>query len=430
METMGNAVVKQANVFFNRNFMLLFYGKIISQLGDQIYAFALSWYILDLTKSSLQMSLFLVAEMLMFVVVSPFGGIIADRLNRKGIMIWMDAIRGVTVLLAAFLLYHHLLAIWMLYICGMILGFCGAVFSPAASAIIPNIVEEDQLTQATSMDQFTGSFCIVTGMVISGVLYHGIGVIAIFVLNAVSYLVSGVMEAWVAIPWKKPGSATEKSSLQRELGKVVRELDEGYRYVKENKLVFNLMLMYSLLFFISVPAGSVYLPYFFNVILKATPLQLALSQGCSWIGLILGSILVPLISKRYQLRKNIFWGLLVYSLFIFLLSVLVFPQQERLDHWTITMIFMALGTVMGIAITFFNIPAMTVFQKYTADEYRGRFWGLQTAVTSFALPVGYLMGGFLAQKVWMGYLFFATAIGVFLLNLWVVNLRELKELQD
>ena len=131
---------------------MLFSGKIISQLWDQIYAFALSWYILDLTKSSLQMAVFLMLNNIILALIAPFGGIIADHLNRKNIMVWMDIIRGITVLIMAFLLYHHLLQIWMLYISAIILSFCGAIFLPTASAIIPNIVKEVQLTQAQSSD--------------------------------------------------------------------------------------------------------------------------------------------------------------------------------------------------------------------------------------------------------------------------------------
>ena len=163
---------KPPSVLRNRNFLLLFSGKIISQLGDQVYAFALSWYILDLTKSSLQMAIFLIVDTLVVAIVSPFGGIVADRLNRKRILVWMDVMRGIVVLLSAFLLYSHILQIWMIYVSAVFLGFCGSLFSPAAGAIIPNIVEDKQLTQAVSLNNFTGSFCAASGLLVSGMLYN------------------------------------------------------------------------------------------------------------------------------------------------------------------------------------------------------------------------------------------------------------------
>jgi len=144
--------LKPKSVFENNNFMLLFSGKIISQLGDQIYAFSLSWYILDITKSSIAMSMFLVINCLIGAVISPFGGIIADRFARKKILVWMDVIRGIILTITALLLYLQMMQLWMLYISTIILAFCGSIFSPAVSAIIPNVVEENQLLQASSMD--------------------------------------------------------------------------------------------------------------------------------------------------------------------------------------------------------------------------------------------------------------------------------------
>jgi MFS family permease len=105
------ARLQPQSVFKNPNFLFLFSGKVISQLGDQIYAFALSWFILDITKSSLAMSIFLVINCFIGAVVSPFGGIIADRFSRKKILVWMDAIRGIIVVLSTLLLYLQLMQI-------------------------------------------------------------------------------------------------------------------------------------------------------------------------------------------------------------------------------------------------------------------------------------------------------------------------------
>jgi MFS transporter, DHA3 family, macrolide efflux protein len=212
VETVDSIQLKPPSIFLNRNFLMLFYGKIISQLGDQIYAFALSWYILDLTKSSFQMAIFLVINTIAVAAISPFGGIIADRLNRRAIMVWMDIISGLIVLVAALLLYQNSLQIWMLYMSALILGFCGAIFMPAASAIIPNIVMEDQLTEASSANQFTTSFCTMVGMLISGILYTWIGIFAIFMFNALSFFISGVMEARVEIPFQKSNDINRKTT--------------------------------------------------------------------------------------------------------------------------------------------------------------------------------------------------------------------------
>jgi MFS transporter, DHA3 family, macrolide efflux protein len=422
-------ITKPRSVFLNRNFLLLFFGKIISQMGDWVYLFALGWYILDITKSSFQMSIFLVIDTIVVAIVAPFGGIIADRFNRKGIMVWMDGIRGIIVLVGALLLYLHLMQIWMIYLSAMILGFCGAIFGPAAGAIIPNIVEENQLPQASSADQFAVSLCTITGMLTGGLLYGLVGINMIFILNALSYFVSGILEYNVEIPWKKPDKTGEKSGIGRELDKVIKELTEGFRYLYHNKLIFNLVIMNFLFILLCVPIVHVYTPYFFNVILKATPFQLSFPQSAIWIGTILGSVTVPLFLHRYKLKDAIFWGLLISSIGISLETLVLFPQiRSHFSNWEISAFLSAPKIIGGLSMTFFIIPINVIYQKYTSDEYRGRFWGIQGSLMTLSMASGYFIAGFFAQRVWLGYLFYIPAIVLLVINLWVTNLKEIKEL--
>lgn len=431
LETTATAVSKPPSVFLNRNFLLLYSGEVISMLWDHIYAFALSWYILDLTKSSLQQATFLVIDTIVVALISPLGGLIADRLNRKNIMVWMDVVRGMIVLIMAFLLYYHLLQIWMLYVSAIILGFCGAIFTPAGGAIIPSIVEERQLTQVYSANQFSISICTMLGMLISGVLYNVVGIFMIFLLNAVSYFISGVMEYCVQIPPKKPDASQRKSTLYQEFSRAVRELSEGFRYVRGNKVVYNLLLMNSIFNLVALPVVMVYSPYLFNVILKSTPLQLALPQASTWIGMIIGSFLATLFINRYKLKSSIFWGLLGCGIAIILDFLVVVPQiKSILRVWDIS-VFMAITTMTaGLSITFFTVSMYTIFQKYTSDEYRGRFWGFQSSLHTFAISIGYFIAGFLAQRVWLGWLFIGVGVSLFIIDLWVVNLKAIKELNE
>jgi DHA3 family macrolide efflux protein-like MFS transporter len=427
--SMAVGLLKPNSVFVNHNFMRLFSGKIISQLGDQIYAFSLSWYILDITKSSLAMSIFLVIGFLISAVVSPFGGIIADRFDRKKILVWMDVIRGTIVTIAALLMYLQMMQIWMLYGSQIVLALCGAVFSPTASAIIPNVVEENQLTQASSMDLFVGNFCSIAGMVIGSILYALMGVTAIFLLNAISYFVSGFLEGLIHIPLGKQTSPVrKKSSLYQELGGAVKSLYEGYQYVKSNKLIYNLILVYAIYFFIGYPLGMIYVPYTFNVILKAIPLQLSLALGANFLGSVIGSFIVPQFLHRYKLKRSIFWGIMIFGFgYLIVASIIFTPLKGSFDNWDITILWAIISIIIGIGMISFNIPINVIFQKYTLDEYRGRLWGLQSSIIAFTIGMGYLVGGILAQNVPMGFLFVGSSLALFAIDLWAVNIKEIKE---
>ena len=420
-----------SGVFSNRNFVLLFSGKVVSQLGDQVYAFALSWYILDLTRSSLQMALFLVIDTLVVAAISPLGGLLADRLNRKGMLVWTDVIRGLVVLGAAWLLSQHLLQIWMLYVSAVMLGFCGAVFAPAAGAIVPNIVEERQIADATSANQFSTNFCTMVGMLVSGLLYSWIGILAIFVLNAASFFFSGILEAAVEVPRMKPADSGGIVPARRRWQKVVAELGEGYQYVRGNAVISDLLVMNALFTIVALPIPVVYLPYFFNVILKASPFQLALPQAAIWVGMMAGSVLVSLCWRRCRLKNLILWGLLLLGLCTLAGVPWFFPQIR--DHFTngqISLVWTATSVICGLVVNFFTIPMYVIFQKHIADGYRGRFWGLENSLRTFAMSGGYLLGGMLAQRVWLGALFLGTALALFAVDAWAINQKAIKALHD
>ncbi len=418
-------------IFSNRNFVLLFSGKIISQLGDQVYAFALSWYILDLTRSSIQMALFLVIDTLVVAVISPLGGLWADRFNRKGMLVWMDVIRGLVVLAAAWLLSQHLLQIWMLYVSAIMLGFCGAVFAPAAGAIVPNIVEESQIGDATSANQFSTNLCTMLGMLVSGVLYSWIGIAGIFVLNAASFFFSGILEAAVEVPRVKPADSGRIMAARRQWQKAIAELTEGYWYIRGNAVVCDLLLMNALFNIVALPIPVVYLPYFFNVILKASPFQLALPQAAIWVGMMAGSVLVSLCWQRCRLKDLILWGLLLLGLCTLAGVPWFFPHiRGHFTNGQISLAWTATSMICGLVVNFFTIPMYVIFQKHISDGYRGRFWGMENSLRTFAMSSGYVLAGMLAQGVWLGFLFLGSALALFAVDAWAINRKAIKALHD
>lgn len=208
--------LKIPGVLRNRDYRLLFSARIISQLGDQIYVFAISWYILNVTHSSLQGAVPLILTTVITTFISLFGGTIADRLDRKHILVRTDILQGCILLVMVFLIYQNWLQLWMIYIFTVILAFCSSVFSPAASAIIPDIVPKKQLMEATSANQFAVSFCTMAGMLAGGVLYTLFGMTTVLVFNVASNLISAAMESRLNIPLKvreKPKFSLKKKDI-------------------------------------------------------------------------------------------------------------------------------------------------------------------------------------------------------------------------
>ncbi|HEX3028334.1 MAG TPA: MFS transporter [Clostridia bacterium] len=418
---------KLDGILNNRNFMFLFSGKLISLLGDQIYIFALSWYILSITHSSLKMSALIIAGILPYVIVGPFAGIIADKAERKGIIVALDLVRGVLVVLMAILLIKNMLTMPLLYLGTVILGLCGSVFSPAASAIIPNIVEKEKLTQATSIDSLISGVCNIAGMLTGGILFNLIGITSIFIINAASYILSAILECNIRIPKSLAAAEGSINKQENQMRSVLSELGAGYSYLKRNKGLFILFIFFGAINFIIYPIGMIFIPYIFNVILKSTAIQLSIAQGTIWIGFIAGSFIVPNLSFKGKLRNILIRSISTAGIVILLLSIPLFPILiGHIPVWAVVVFYSILSVVLGLSITFINIPVNVTFQKAIPDDIRGRVMALLSSVTSATVPIGYVFGGVLAQAVPMYVLFIVMS---FIMMMIVFQIKVSKPLR-
>ena len=198
----------------NKNFILLFFGQLVSNLGQVFYTFAISWYILDLTGSAGSSGLYLAFGAIVAIIFTPLGGVISDRFNRAKIIYITDYVRGFSILLAGLIImYNGVINIGsfsldlssfsfkliVLYINSFILSANSALFGPAVSAIIPSIVPDEALQKANASLQTQGSIVNIAGLVLAGALYSLIGVAAIFIINGIAYIGSAISEMFIKI---------------------------------------------------------------------------------------------------------------------------------------------------------------------------------------------------------------------------------------
>lgn len=398
----------EPSVFANKNFTLFFSARITSQLGDNLYTFAVLWYILDVTGSSLQMTVPLLLTTIITACVSLFGGTVADRRNRKLILVRTDIVQGIVLVLMAVLVSYNSLQIWMIYLLTVVLAFCSAVFSPAASALIPDIVLPKQVPQATSANQLTISLCTIAGMLAGGVLYQFFGITMVLLFNAASNLASAIMESRLKVPVHQ---ALKIASIRENVRHSLRDLADGYRHVKGNKPVFSFLWVNNMFNIISLPAGMVFISYFFNVYLKASAIEFALPQAFTWVGMIVVTLIVPLAMKRNTLPRLVCRSLLAMSVLTLAGTPIVFGvASDWLNAGQVSIIWTGINFLMGCSANMFIVPLYTFFQEQSAGEFRGRFWGIENSLRTLALGCGYLLAGILAQSISLAVLFAVYAV--------------------
>jgi MFS family permease len=215
----------------NHNFRRLWYGQIVSQLGDWLVSIALFTLLLNLTGSGQAVGLLLVAEFLPGALVGPFAGVMIDRLPRKLMMIGADIVRALIVLLL--LLVDGPEMVWLVYLAVAARVSLTAFFEPARSAIIPSLCRREELVSANAISGVTWSAMLALGAAIGGLVAGTLGVQVAFMVNAVTYLFSAVLITTIRVDeagGRRQAAGGRFGDRDAE-ARVLPELAEGLRYV-------------------------------------------------------------------------------------------------------------------------------------------------------------------------------------------------------
>ena len=223
----------------NRNFRFLWIGQVVSLLGDWFNLIASAALISHLTRSGLAVGSLFVVRMLAPFLISPLAGVLADRYNRKTLLIVADILRGIIVL--GFLLVRTPEQVWLLYVITAIqLAFSG-VFFPARNAIIPNIVSRSELGAANAISTSTWSVMLSLGAAIGGIVAGQWGIYPAFVVDSLSFFFSAFFIAHIQYV-HQPEESSEVSGAKQQIAAAFRQYIDGLNYLKNNKDIFAITL--------------------------------------------------------------------------------------------------------------------------------------------------------------------------------------------
>ena len=381
---------KNYNVF-NKNFILLFFGKFVSQIGDSIYNFGISIYLLELTGKGTVMASYLALSVLVGVLMGPFGGVIADRYDKVKLIYMMDIIRGFAISIAAAVIILKapiFLIVATLYITGIIIMMCASIFNPSSTSIITEIVIEDYLTKANSISASIQQIASIVGVVFGGILYVIIGPIGIVILNSLSYIGSGISEMFIKIEkGKKEIKADEEVSF-------FLEIKEGLQYVKQDNLIRSVVMFAVMINLVLAPVFSVIITFVINQVLKAPKIHIAYVEVAFSVGFILGSIIISLIKYEKRFGATLKIGLIFMWLFdICILINIACRMNNKYNNigFLIIMIIIMMG--MGMFNAIVNIPLQVIIQKKVKKELLGRVTALLATLCMMSMPLGMLLGG-------------------------------------
>ncbi|RLF86916.1 MFS transporter [Thermococci archaeon] len=378
----------------NRNFWLYAIGRFVSLVGSGVQDVALPLFILDLTGSGTIMGTFMIISMLPRLILYPIAGVVGDKINRKWIMVWMDFGRGVVILLLALLASRNLITIPLLFGMQFVVSIMNALFGPATSAMLPDIVDKEELMKANSILMSLNSTAYIVGPALGGIIYGAGGIMAAFLINGVSFIASGISELFIKYEQK-----VEKI---KNVGEVFDSLKGGLNYIRVQRGILILMGFALVVNFFAAPIFAVLYPYVMRIVIKFTAEQYGLLETSFMGGILLGNILIGALFAKKKAESLLIKGLIFETILLLAFALLMFPQSIAFllgPSWRMFGAIALVSILMGISNAFVNTPLNVEFQQLVPTEYRARVFSVLEVMSQGIVPIGYGLVGILLDKI-------------------------------
>ncbi|MBO3089868.1 MFS transporter [Cellulomonas dongxiuzhuiae] len=365
---------------WRRDVTVFLTGQTFSLLGSMLVQYAIMWHLTLVTRSGTVMAVYAVVGFLPQAVVSVFGGVWADRLNRRALVIGADASIAATTLALAILMLSGYDDLWILYLAAAIRSAGAGIQTPAVGALLPQIVPTDKLMRVNGINGTIQSAMMLVAPALAAGLYAWASIEAIFFVDVVTALIGIGLLLLVPVP------GLERADQQAGVRGYLADLTDGVRYVARTPFVRWILAMWGLVFVLIV-APSFLTPLmvvrsFGDEVWKLTVNELAFS-----VGMTLGGVVV---AWWGGLRNRVHMVVITTALF----AVLNVGLGLSTNMW----VFFGFMFLIGLGVPFFTTPTMTVLQEKVEPERLGRVFGFVGIVMAVAMPVGMAVFGPLADR--------------------------------
>jgi len=367
----------------NRNFRLLWIGENVSLFGDQFYFIALPWLIFQITGSVMAFGAILMVAGIPRAVFMLVGGVITDHFSPRTIMIVSNLCRLVIMILLTLIVTLQAFELWMLYVIAFSFGSIDAFFHPAYRAIIPSIVNEDNLQASNSLMQGAAQLVQIAGPGVAGLIVRSVGPAMSFGFDALTFLFTSIL-LWVMNPIGSSQNPTGLKATSKRLN-FLAAIGEMLTYIRHDKLLTTLVLVVAainLLFVGPFIVGSVALS-------QARFIQGSAAYGTMLSAFAIGALAGTLIAGAVHIKQAGMISLLLVSAEgLFMIGI---------GYSSSLVITCILWLLTGFGAGFGSLNFITLTQKRVAKPMMGRFMSL-IALTEVGLtPISNTLAGLLAD---------------------------------
>ena len=373
----------QKERLFTRNFTLLILGQVSSLTGNYTLKFALSMYVLEQTGSAAVFAGMLAAAMLPTILLSPFGGILADRANRKWIMVALDTLSGLVVLAAGLLLPLGR-ELWVTGTLLVLLSVLAAFESPTVQACVPQMVAPQNLVQGNAMVSQVSAVTSLVTPFLGSLFYTAFGIGPVFASAVVCFWLTALLECMIHLEHQKlPRTAG--------IGAIVREdLAVSAHFLRrEQPDILKLLLLAALAGMFVSGTAVVGFPYLVRTVLGLSATYYGAAESAMGAAAILGSLCAGLLGKKLRVRdlSAIF---LSFGLSLFPIGPSFLLPVGRMARYGVLLFFFC---VCQLGVCIFSTYAITLIQQRTPKQLMGKVMSCVFTLSMCAQPVGQVVYG-------------------------------------
>lgn len=365
---------------WKRTIVLFLTSQTISLFGSALVQYAIMWYVTLETKSGMMMTLYILFGFVPTFILSPFAGVWVDQFNRKKLIAISDGLIAVTTLILAITFMMGYEAMWLLFLAVAIRALGAAIQVPAVSAILPQMVPEEQLVRVNGINGSIQAATMFIAPIVSASLLTFADLKSIFFIDVVTAMI-GIGTLLLFIPIKPHAKAT------LEKVRYIEDLKKGLQYINRQKFLKPFFFFFAIIFFLAAPIAFLTplqtVRSFGDEVWRLTAIELAFTGG-----MVIGGGLIALWAGLRNRIKTMLAGGIVIAVTTIAIGLST--------NFTIYLVFMA---VCGLAMPYFNTPSMTFLQERVDPNYLGRIFGIFSMISSSMMPIGMLVFGPIADVV-------------------------------
>ena len=391
----------------NPNFRLFWTGNFLSNIGTWMQNVAQGWLVLTLTNSSFWLGVVGFAGSIPFLIFTLFGGVVADRVNKRRLLIVTQTAMMLLAFLLASLTYFKVISVWGVAAIAFANGVAMAMNAPSYQALVPKLVPREDLTNAIALNSAQFNMSRILGPTLGGYAMLLMGIAGNFFLNGLSFV--AVLWALVRIEYPEEKLSRHES--------VLRSLRSGFVYLNSEPEMRVLMAMTAVVSFLAMPFIT-FIPYFAKIQLNAGETGLGWLLACSGTGSVLGAVTIAVMGNiRHRGKVVTLTGV------VFFTAIMAFSESQHLALSEVLAFFEGFNGILMISC--FNVS----LQHLSSDAMRGRIMSIYATSFLGLPPLGSLLAGELSRHMPTGHVL-ALMAGLAALMFVVVfaSSRSLREL--